>query len=189
MPLTRERLLELQSDCHADDIEIPDEAVAWVEKEAIDFFQSGGETYPRPAGLESCEIHAYYDKRRDEVANSSDTMLAALERALRANTARAASSAPGASGAWHFLTELGLAEFEPPLRAALAELMPAFPAEGCGYHDILLSLEMCRTQKGEALRSKLTDAGMKVGQRQRLVKYLEENNNKGLLGDDALGPL
>ena len=57
MPLTLERLRELQSECLADDLELPAEAVAWIESEARAYFESGGVELPRPRGLESAEIH------------------------------------------------------------------------------------------------------------------------------------
>ena len=61
MPLSLERLRELQSECLADDLELPAEAVAWIESEARAYFESGGVELPRPRGLESAESHAIYD--------------------------------------------------------------------------------------------------------------------------------
>ena len=49
----------------ADDVEIPDEAVAWVESEARAYFESGGRELPTIAGgFEGAEIHAHYEVRR-----------------------------------------------------------------------------------------------------------------------------
>ncbi|EOD16318.1 hypothetical protein EMIHUDRAFT_210674 [Emiliania huxleyi CCMP1516] len=75
MPLTLERLRELQSECLADDLELPAEAVAWIESEARAYFESGGVELPRPRGLESAEIHAFYDMRREEARSSSAALL------------------------------------------------------------------------------------------------------------------
>ena len=70
MPLTLERLRELQSECLADDLKLPAEAVAWIESEARAYFESGGVELPRPRGLESAEIHAFYDMRREEARSA-----------------------------------------------------------------------------------------------------------------------
>ena len=79
-----ERLVEIQNECMADDIDIPNEAVAWVESEARAYFESGGNELPTiMGGFEGAEIHAFYDmtQRRMETTDS-DTMLEALSAAL-----------------------------------------------------------------------------------------------------------
>lgn len=46
-PLTAERLKQIQDECRADDVDMPPEATAWTEKQAHEFFESGGKTLPR----------------------------------------------------------------------------------------------------------------------------------------------
>ncbi|KAL1522309.1 hypothetical protein AB1Y20_017301 [Prymnesium parvum] len=83
MPLSEERLHEIRADCLADDIEIPPEAVSWVESEAIKFFESGGTLLPRNEGLEGAETLAWYDlTQRQLETTDADTMLDALSAAL-----------------------------------------------------------------------------------------------------------
>ena len=83
MPLTKEQLLDIRGDCMADDIDIPPEAVSWVESEAIKFFESGGTCLPRNEGLEGAETHAFYDlQQRQFESTDADTMLDALSAAL-----------------------------------------------------------------------------------------------------------
>ena len=84
MPITMERLLAIQNECMADDIEIPREATAWVESEARAFFESGGNELPTiMAGFEGAEIHAFYEisQRRLETTDQG-TMMDALSAAL-----------------------------------------------------------------------------------------------------------
>ena len=47
MPLTAADLETIRDECLADDVEIPAEAVAWIEEEAVAFFESGGTELPR----------------------------------------------------------------------------------------------------------------------------------------------
>ena len=84
MPIPMERLLAIQNECMADDIEIPREATAWVESEARAFFESGGNELPTiMAGFEGAEIHAFYEisQRRLETTDQG-TMMDALSAAL-----------------------------------------------------------------------------------------------------------
>ena len=84
MPITMERLKEIQNDCMADDVVIPHEAIAWIESEAIAYFESGGFELPTiQPGFEGAEIHAFYEmsQRRMETTNA-DTMMDALSAAL-----------------------------------------------------------------------------------------------------------
>ena len=79
-----ERLKEIQTECMADDLDIPKEATAWVESEAFAYFESGGNELPTIyGGFEGAEIHAFYEinQRRME-STDSDTMLDALSAAL-----------------------------------------------------------------------------------------------------------
>lgn len=79
-----ERLLEIQNECMADDLEIPYEATAWIESEARAYFESGGQEIPTiMGGFEGAEIHAFYEinQRRME-STDQDTMLDALSAAL-----------------------------------------------------------------------------------------------------------
>ena len=46
MPLTAERLKEIQDECLADDVDVPPEATAWTDEQAYEFFESGGKTRP-----------------------------------------------------------------------------------------------------------------------------------------------
>ena len=83
MPLTMEQLLDIRGDCMADDVDIPPEALSWVESEAIKFFESGGTDRPRNEGLEGAETHAWYDlNQRQFESTDADTMLDALSAAL-----------------------------------------------------------------------------------------------------------
>merc|ERR1711920_134514 len=82
MPISSERLIELQAECLADDIDIPEEATAWAESDVVAFFESGGTELPRKPGLAGAEIIAFYDMKRQEAASSSAVMVAALARTL-----------------------------------------------------------------------------------------------------------
>lgn len=78
-----EELLDIRGDCLADDIDIPPEAVSWTEREAIQFFESGGTHYPRHEGLAGAETHAWYDlTQRQFESTDAATMLNALSSAL-----------------------------------------------------------------------------------------------------------
>ena len=68
----------------ADDVDIPPEAVAWVEKEAYAYFESGGRELPQiMAGFDGAEIHAHYELSQKRFEDqTSDDMLNALSAAL-----------------------------------------------------------------------------------------------------------
>jgi len=93
MVLTTEDLLRVREECLADDIEIPAEAVSWVEAEAREYFESGGTKFPRHIGLEGAETHTYFERTRDEEMNSAATMLEALKM-----TVGGPAPAPAADG-------------------------------------------------------------------------------------------
>ena len=63
--------------------------------EAREYFESGGITVPRHAGLEGAETLAYYDLQREAEKQRSSTMLEALQRTL-SDSGAAESSADGA---------------------------------------------------------------------------------------------
>lgn len=78
-----EELQRIRDDHLADDIPIPDEAVAWIESEAVEYFESGGFKVPRESGLEGAEVHAYYELAQKRVEHlETDDMLGALGAAL-----------------------------------------------------------------------------------------------------------
>ena len=68
----------------ADDIDIPEEATAWVPSEAIAFFESGGNELPEIArGFEGAEIHAHYELKQKRFESAGmDEMLDSLSAAL-----------------------------------------------------------------------------------------------------------
>lgn len=83
MPLSRARLEDIRNECIADDIELPEEAVSWTEREAFSFFESGGVCFPRKEGLEGAETHAWHDMtQRQFETTDSGTMVEALAVAL-----------------------------------------------------------------------------------------------------------
>lgn len=84
MPLTAERLKEIQDECLADDVDVPPEATAWTDEQAYEFFESGGKTLPRiGAGFQGAEIHTFYELNQQRFeSTSSDAMLDALSSAL-----------------------------------------------------------------------------------------------------------
>jgi hypothetical protein len=53
------QLDDIRAECLADDIDIPAEAVSWIECEARTFFESGGTCFPRKQGLEGAETLAW----------------------------------------------------------------------------------------------------------------------------------
>ena len=82
--MTMERLVEIQNECLADDIEIPKEATAWLEIEARAYFESGGNELPKiMGGFEGAEIHAFYEMNQTRFETTDqDTMMDALSAAL-----------------------------------------------------------------------------------------------------------
>ena len=68
----------------ADDVDIPSEAVAWVEKEAYAYFESGGRELPQIlSGFDGAEIHAHYELKQKRFEDqTSDDMMNALSAAL-----------------------------------------------------------------------------------------------------------
>lgn len=83
MPLTLAALEAIRDELCADDIAIPGEAVSWVEDEAREFFDSGGQQLPRKPGLDGAEVVAYYEVRKPTVHNVGPGFLTgALNRAL-----------------------------------------------------------------------------------------------------------
>lgn len=83
MPMTMQELEDVRTDCMADDIDIPEEALSWIPSEAVKFFESGGTDYPRNRGLEGAETLAWYDlQQRQFETTDTDTMLDALAMAL-----------------------------------------------------------------------------------------------------------
>jgi len=83
MPLTMAQLDDIRAECLADDIDIPAEAVSWIECEARTFFESGGTCFPRKQGLEGAETLAWYDlQQRQFESTDTNTMLDALSNAL-----------------------------------------------------------------------------------------------------------
>ena len=89
-----------QAECLADDIDIPDEAVAWVRDEAVEFFESGGSKLPRHAGIAGAEVHAWHDlQQRQFESTDTGTMLEALERAFDKLGTGAAAPGPAAADA------------------------------------------------------------------------------------------
>ena len=180
MPLSLERLRELQSECLADDLELPAEAVAWIESEARAYFESGGVELPRPRGLESAEIHAFYDMRREEARSSSAVMLAALAKTLGgppakppAEPAPAAApepSSPADADAEALLREtLGSAEVWPQLAAALRARGDAASAS---------ALAAWSREEPQALLAELASLGLKMGHRQRLLLALQVQQHR-----------
>ena len=91
MPLTHERIKEIQEECLADDVDVPPEAAAWTEDEAFAYFESGGRALPQlGAGFRSAEIHAFYElKQRRFESLPADTMVDALSAALFKTTGEA----------------------------------------------------------------------------------------------------
>lgn len=84
MPLTLERIKQIQDECLADDIDVPPESVAWTEDEAFTYFESGGSALPQiGSGFAGAEIHAFYElKQRHIESMPSDSMVDALSAAL-----------------------------------------------------------------------------------------------------------
>lgn len=68
----------------ADDVPVPPEAVAWVECEAREYFESGGIQLPQiMGGFEGAEIHSFYELKQKRVEHQGmDDMLDALSSAL-----------------------------------------------------------------------------------------------------------
>ena len=68
----------------ADDVDIPGEAVAWVESECYAYFESGGQELPQiMAGFEGAEIHAHYEIKQKRMEDQTmDDMLNALSASL-----------------------------------------------------------------------------------------------------------
>ena len=56
---SKETILELQSQLHADDIPLPPDIEGWTEEQVQEYFESGGEIKPdsRPASIEE-RIHS-----------------------------------------------------------------------------------------------------------------------------------
>ena len=148
----------------ADDLDIPAEAVAWIEVEARAFFDSGGVEYPRPQGLEAAEIHAFYDLAREDARSSSSVMLAALTRTLGGSALPAVS--PGDGEAFLART-VGSAGCWPQLGLVL---------ETRGSPPTVAGLRAWQRDDAQGLREQLTRLGLKVGHRQRIVAALEEQN-------------
>mmetsp|Transcript_48144 Transcript_48144/g.79775 ORF Transcript_48144/g.79775 Transcript_48144/m.79775 type:complete len:179 (+) Transcript_48144:59-595(+) len=96
MPLTHDDLFEIRESCLADDVPIPHEGISWTESEAKEYFESGGKKFPRHMGLEGAETLAYYDLKKEELKQSSSTMLAALGKTLNLSSeAKEGDLAPG----------------------------------------------------------------------------------------------
>uniref|UniRef100_A0A7S4C102 Uncharacterized protein n=1 Tax=Chrysotila carterae TaxID=13221 RepID=A0A7S4C102_CHRCT len=73
----------MQAEFLADDLELPEEATAWMEEDAVAYFESGGTLLPRPVGLGAMELHTYYDMKRHEALGSSSVMLTALKKVFQ----------------------------------------------------------------------------------------------------------
>lgn len=153
MPLTPAQLETIRDECCADDVDIPDEAVAWIEPEARDFFMSGGVELPRKLGLEGAEVLAYYETRKQTVHNSSpEFLMGALQATLFGQGSQDAESGtpePGSLAELQTrgvdLTELrALAEAD---RAALSERLRALGYSKLGHR---LQLEKALLHKSEA---------------------------------------
>lgn len=161
----------------ADDLEIPAEAVAWIEHEARIFFESGGDVYPRPAGLEGAEIHAFYDLAREEARSSASVMMAALARTLAGTKpGEAAPSATPASVAAATAEQGGEAEglFEQTVGSAEAWPKLAAGLQERGDAADLAGLRAWRREDPQSLQARLMELGMKLGIRQRLLIALEQ---------------
>jgi hypothetical protein len=184
----------------ADDVDIPPEAVAWIEHEARTFFESGGVELPRPRGLEGAEIHAFYDIAREDAKSSTAVMMAALARTLGAappaaapETGRAAAAAaePRAGQS----APPAYADAAPPAAApataavvdahARAFLVQAVGSADCwpslasglkafGLEQSLAGLRACHRDDPARLRQLISQLDLKVGQRQRLYAALGE---------------
>jgi hypothetical protein len=76
--------LQIQDECLADDVEIPPEALAWVECEARAYFESGGLELPTiGGGFDGAEIRSFYELNQKHVESvGTDEMLGALSSAL-----------------------------------------------------------------------------------------------------------
>ena len=83
MPMTLAALEAIRDELCADDIDIPDEAISWIEPEAREFFESGGQQLPRKQGLQGAEVLAYYEVRKPTVHNvAPDFLMGALNSTL-----------------------------------------------------------------------------------------------------------
>ena len=182
MPLTAAELETIRDECLADDVEIPAEAVAWIEEEAVAFFESGGTELPRKPGLQGAEVLAYYEVRKPTVNSSSSAFLMdALHSALHLEgepADRGGSSAepePGGLGLGDSpLASTPVAEDgEKLLRSlGLAAKWPAFKADGLvSVERMLRALE--HDPKG--LDKQLALMSVKRGQRKLLVGALRQS--------------
>ena len=183
MPLTAAELETIRDECLADDVEIPAEAVAWIEEEAVAFFESGGTELPRKPGLQGAEVLAYYEVRKPTVNSSSSAFLMdALHSALHLEGEPAdhggssAKPEPGGFGLGDdsLLASTPVAEDgEKLLRSlGLAAKWPAFKADG------LVSVE--RMQRAlehdpRGLDKQLALMSVKRGQRKLLVGALRQS--------------
>ena len=163
----------------ADDIDIPEEATAWLESEAIAFFESGGVELPRPSGLAGAEIQAFYDVKREEAACSSAVMVAALARTLyggkeppagtdveATSSAAATESNAVVPAEWQFLESLGLMAWQERLQAALT-------AQG-GAGKGACGLRAWQENDKNGFDMSLMGMGLKLGHRQKLLLHLRQ---------------
>ena len=114
MPLTIAELKAIRDELCADDIDIPDEAISWIESEAHEFFESGGQQLPRKQGLQGAEVLAYYEVRKPTVHNvAPGFLMGALSSTLFGGDGEQADADSSAS------TSVSAAAAEP---GSLAEL-------------------------------------------------------------------
>ena len=186
--MTAVELEAIRDECLADDVEIPAEAVAWIEEEAHAFFESGGTELPRKPGLQGAEVLAYYEVRKPTVNSSSSAFLMdALHSALRLEDEpvdRGGTSAePGGLAAEgevcggnpleNSLSPPVVEDGEKLLRSlGLAANWPAFKADGLvSVERMLRALE----HDQEGLDKQLALMGVKRGQRKLLVSALRQS--------------
>eukprot|EP00962_Isochrysis_galbana_P061667 scaffold41827_cov191-Isochrysis_galbana.AAC.1 len=185
----------------ADDVDIPPEAVAWIEHEARTFFESGGVELPRPHGLEGSEIHVFYDLAREDAKSSTAVMMAALAKTLGAAPPPTAPPPETGRGAAAAAAEPCAGHLAPPADAGPAAGPPAAPAvvdpdaREClvqsvgsadswpslasglaarGLEPSLAGLRACHRDDPAQLRQLIAQLDLKVGQRQRLFAALGE---------------
>jgi hypothetical protein len=184
----------------ADDLDIPPEAVAWIEHEARTFFESGGVELPRPCGLEGSEIHVFYDMAREDARSSTAVMMAALAKTLGAappapahslETGRGAATPaepradPSASPA-NAASPSGPPVTPPVVDADAREfLVQAVGSADCwpslasglaasGLEPSLAGMCACHRDDPAKLRQLIAQLDLKMGQRQRLYAGLGE---------------
>eukprot|EP00967_Tisochrysis_lutea_P097273 scaffold142806_cov43-Tisochrysis_lutea.AAC.1 len=191
--------LLLQVECMADDLDIPSEAVAWIETEARTFFESGGTEYPRPQGLEGAEIHAFFDKAREDARSSSAVMMAALAKTLGATPPRvtkenSASPTPvtqsqGACGCASTLnitsqaTSVAIPADVHELLVQTVGCVDCWPLiasqlQARGATATLVELRAWQRADATEFRECIGKLGLKMGQRQRLLAALGETQHE-----------